>query len=214
MATEPTATARTAGVSVRAILALATVALAVFALDQITKYFVVENLPLGEPVPVLGNVLDFVFVKNPGAAFSFASGATWIFSIAASVVTVCIVFFARKIRSLTWAILFGMLLGGTLGNLADRLLREPSFGLGHVIDFIRVAGFPAVFNIADSFIVASMGLFIILTIRGVGLDGQREQRPAAAASAPATSGPTTSGPTTSGPADTAPADPTPDATER
>lgn len=205
MATEPTAAARTAGVvSVRAIFALVTVAVAVFAVDQITKYLVVENLPLGEPVPVLGTVLDFVFVKNPGAAFSFASGATWIFSIAASIVTVFIIFFARRIRSLTWAVLFGMLLGGTLGNLADRLLREPSFGLGHVIDFIRVAGFPAVFNIADSFIVASMGLFIILTIRGVGLDGQREAKPGAVASDAA-------GP---GPAAAAPADSTPDATER
>ncbi|GAB3133958.1 signal peptidase II [Marisediminicola antarctica] len=203
MATEPTAAARTAGVSVRAILALVTVALAVFAFDQITKYFVVENLPLGEPVPVLGNVLDFVFVKNPGAAFSLASGATWIFSIAASVVTVLIIVFARRIRSLTWAILFGMLLGGTLGNLTDRLLREPSFGLGHVIDFIRVAGFPAVFNIADTFIVASMGLFIILTIRGVGLDGEREQKPSAAKSGPGASG-----------TESAPADSTPDATER
>lgn len=204
MATEPTAAARTAGVSVRAIFALVTVALAVFAFDQITKYFVVENLPLGEPVPVLGNVLDFVFVKNPGAAFSFASGATWIFSIAASVVTVFIIFFARRIRSLTWAIMFGMLLGGTLGNLADRLLREPSFGLGHVIDFIRVAGFPAVFNIADSFIVASMGLFIILTIRGVGLDGQREVKPGAAGS----------GAASHGVADSTPVDSTPDAAER
>jgi len=204
VATDPTAAARTAGVSGRAIFALVTVALAVFACDQITKYFVVENLTLGEPVPVLGNVLYFVFVKNPGAAFSLASGATWIFSIAASLVTVLIIFFARRIRSLTWAIMFGMLLGGTLGNLADRLLREPSFGLGHVVDFIRVAGFPAVFNIADSFIVASMGLFIILTIRGVGLDGQREQKPAAAKS----------GPPASGSADSAPADSTPDATER
>ncbi len=203
MATEPTAAARAAGVSVRAILALVTVALAVFACDQITKYFVVTNLPLGEPVPVLGNVLDFVFVKNPGAAFSLASGATWIFSIAASVVTVLIIVFARRIRSLTWAILFGMLLGGTLGNLADRLLREPSFGLGHVIDFIRVAGFPAVFNIADTFIVASMGLFIILTIRGVGLDGEREQKPSAATSGAGASG-----------TESAPADSTPDATER
>ncbi|MET3769560.1 signal peptidase II [Marisediminicola sp. UYEF4] len=202
MATEPTAAARTAGVSVGAIFALVTVALVVFACDQITKYFVVENLPLGEPVPVLGNVLDFVFVKNPGAAFSLASGATWIFSIAASVVTVLIIVFARRIRSLSWAILFGMLLGGTLGNLTDRLLREPSFGLGQVIDFIRVAGFPAVFNIADSFIVASMGLFIILTIRGVGLDGQREQKVAATGSGPAT------------PGYPAAADSTPDATER
>jgi len=209
VATEPTAAARTAGVSVRAIFALVTVALAAFAFDQITKYFVVENLPLGEPVPVLGNVLDFVFVKNPGAAFSFASGATWIFSIAASVVTVLIIFFARRIRSLTWAIMFGMLLGGTLGNLADRLLREPSFGLGHVIDFIRVAGFPAVFNIADSFIVASMGLFIILTIRGVGLDGQREVKPGAAGS-----GTASPGAAESTPAESTHADPTPDAAER
>lgn len=184
MATEPTAAARTAGVSVRAISALVTVAAAVLAFDQITKYLVVENLTLGESVPVLGNVLDFVFVKNPGAAFSFGSGSTWIFSIAASVVTVLIIIFAPRIRSMSWAIVFGMLLGGTLGNLIDRLFREPSFGLGHVIDFLRVAGFPAVFNFADSFIVASMGLFIILTIRGVGLDGQREQKPAPADSAP------------------------------
>ncbi|MBC7725405.1 MAG: signal peptidase II [Burkholderiaceae bacterium] len=149
------------------------VALAVYVLDQATKYLVVENLPLGRPVEVLGTVLQFFFVKNSGAAFSLASGSTWIFSIAASVVTVFIVFFARRIRSTSWAILFGMLLGGTTGNLTDRLFREPSFGLGHVIDFIQVAGFPAVFNIADSFIVASMGLFIILTVRGIGLDGQR-----------------------------------------
>jgi len=69
-----------------------------------------------------------------------------------------------------------MLLGGTAGNLTDRLFREPSFGLGHVIDFIQVYGFPAIFNVADSFIVASMGLFIILTLRGVNLDGRRVAR--------------------------------------
>lgn len=184
-ATEPTAPTRKTGVSVRALVALATVAIAVYSFDQITKYFVVENLPPGEPVQVLGTILQFVFVKNPGAAFSLASGSTWIFSIAASVVTVFIIFFARRIRSLGWAILFGMLLGGTAGNLTDRLFREPSFGLGHVIDFLQVAGFPAVFNIADCFIVASMGLFIILTIRGVNLDGTRAQKSVPQGAAPA-----------------------------
>lgn len=154
------------------------VASAVYVFDQVTKFLVVENLPLTEPVPVFGDILQFYFVKNPGAAFSLASGSTWIFSIAASVVTIFIVFFARRIRSLGWAILFGMLLGGTVGNLTDRLFREPGFGVGHVIDFIQVKYFPAVFNIADSFIVASMGLFIILTIRGVGLDGERAPKPA------------------------------------
>jgi len=176
VATEPTASARTAGVSIRAIVTLVAVAVVVYLFDQGTKYLVVENLPPGESVEVIGTLLQFLFVRNPGAAFSFASGATWIFSIAASGVTIFIIFFARRIRSMGWAIMFGMLLGGTLGNLTDRLLREPSFGLGHVIDFIRVAGFPAIFNIADSFIVASMGLFIILTLRGVGLDGERVEK--------------------------------------
>ncbi|MEY2848854.1 MAG: hypothetical protein RI885_1519 [Actinomycetota bacterium] len=158
-----------------------TVAAVVFLFDQGTKLLVVQNLPLGQSVPVLGEVLQFFYVKNPGAAFSLASGYTWIFSIAASAVVVFIVVFARRIRSSAWAILFGMLLGGTLGNLVDRLFREPSFGLGHVVDFIQVIGFPAVFNIADSFIVASMGLFIIVTVRGVHLDGSRDKRPDAAA---------------------------------
>jgi signal peptidase II len=88
-------------------------------------------------------------------------------------VTVFIIVFAHRIRSIGWAVLFGMLLGGTLGNLTDRFFREPSFGLGHVVDFIHVWGFPAIFNIADIFIVVSMGLFIILTIRGVNIDGTR-----------------------------------------
>lgn len=154
------------------------VAAVVYVVDQVSKYLVVENLPLGESVPVLGEVLQFFYVNNPGAAFSLASGYTWIFSIAASAVVVFIAFFARRIRSLGWAVLFGMLLGGTLGNLTDRLFREPSFGLGHVVDFLQVIYFPAIFNVADSFIVASMGLFIILTIRGIRLDGSREEKPA------------------------------------
>ena len=182
MATDDAAKVRTAGVSVTALVALVTVALAVYVFDQVTKYLVVENLPLGESVEVVGTLLQYFFVKNPGAAFSLASGSTWIFSVAASAVTVFIIFFARRIRSTGWAIVFGMLLGGTTGNLTDRLFREPSFGLGHVIDFIQVAGFPAVFNIADSFIVASMGLFIILTVRGVGLDGSRTPHGGASAS--------------------------------
>ncbi|MEX1077524.1 MAG: signal peptidase II [Homoserinimonas sp.] len=158
----------------RAIIPLAIVALLVFAADQLTKFLVVSNLTPGERNQVLGDVLQFVFVKNSGAAFSLASGSTWIFSIAASAVTIFIILFAHRIRSLPWAVLFGMLLGGNLGNLIDRLFREPSFGLGHVVDFIQVWGFPAIFNVADIFIVSSMGLFIILSIRGVRLDGTRE----------------------------------------
>ncbi|GAA3744433.1 hypothetical protein GCM10022239_19910 [Leifsonia bigeumensis] len=130
---------------------------------------------------MLGEVLQFHFVKNSGAAFSLASGSTWIFSIVAAGVAVFIIWYAGRIRSMSWAILFGMLLGGTLGNLTDRLFREPSFGLGHVIDFVQVWGFPAIFNVADSFIVASMGLFIILSLRGTRLDGTHPRKAIATA---------------------------------
>jgi signal peptidase II len=160
---------------------LAIVALGVYAIDQVTKYFVVANLTERVRVPVIGELLQFQFVKNSGAAFSLGEGMTWIFSIVATAVAVFILVFARRIRSTGWAVLFGMLLGGNLGNLTDRLFREPSFGQGHVIDFLQLYAFPAIFNIADVAIVASMGLFIILTLRGIGLDGQRipnEKKPA------------------------------------
>ncbi|MES2171818.1 MAG: signal peptidase II [Actinomycetota bacterium] len=180
--TEPqTGTERSSRVSVRALIILAGVAVVVYGVDQLTKFLIVANLVEGQQVDVIGQLLTFHFVKNPGAAFSLATGMTWIFSLAASAVTIFIVIFARRIRSIGWAVLFGMLLGGTTGNLTDRLFREPGFGVGHVIDFIQVYGFPAIFNIADSFICASMGLFIILTLRGIRLDGSRTTKSRAAA---------------------------------
>jgi signal peptidase II len=129
-------------------------------------------------MPVLGDLLQFRYVLNPGAAFSLGIGFTWIFSIVATAVVIFILLFARRLRSFAWATMFGLLLGGTLGNLTDRLFREPSFGQGHVIDFIQVWGFPAIFNVADIAIVSSMGLFILLTVRGIQLDGTKSEQPA------------------------------------
>lgn len=164
----------TAKVSFRALIVLATVALGVYALDQISKFLVVERLTEGDVVRVLGDVLQLHFVRNPGAAFSLASGMTWIFSIIATGVVVFIIWFAGRIRSVAWSVVFGLLLGGVLGNLTDRLLREPGFGLGHVVDFISTPWLiPAIYNVADMCIVTSMAIFMILTIRGVGLDGVR-----------------------------------------
>jgi len=165
-----------------ALLILLAAALVVYGVDQLSKYLVVTNLTEGEVVPVLGNVLQWQFVRNPGAAFSLASGMTWIFTILAAGVITFIAWFARRIRSIAWALVFGLLLGGVLGNLTDRLLREPSFGLGHVIDFISTPWLiPAIYNIADIAILSSMALFMLLTIRGVGLDGTRESKRADAA---------------------------------
>jgi len=164
----------TSKASVRVLATLAFVAVVAYCLDQGTKLLVTRTLVEGDSVDVLGEFFQLHFVKNPGAAFSFASGATWIFSIAATGVAVAIVVVSRRIRSRAWAIMLGMLLGGTLGNLTDRLLREPSFGQGHVVDFIYFPSLlPAIFNVADVFIVSSMGLLLLLTLLGIGLDGTR-----------------------------------------
>ncbi|KQR54399.1 signal peptidase II [Leifsonia sp. Leaf336] len=152
---------------------LAVVALCVYLVDQIAKVLVVANLYEGQQVQVLGQLLQFHFVKNPGAAFSIGSGSTWIFSIVGVGVLGFVIWYAPRIRSTAWAILFGLLLGGLLGNLTDRLFREPGFGVGHVVDFLQIPLLPAIFNLADVAIVSSMVLFLILTLRGIGLDGRR-----------------------------------------
>jgi signal peptidase II len=152
---------------------LVAVAAAVLLLDQLAKAWVIATLPSDVPRPILGSLLVFRYVRNSGAAFSLATGSTWVFSIIAAAVVVFLIWFARRIRSLAWAALFGLLLGGTLGNLTDRLFRAPGFGVGRVVDFIQIPLLPAIFNLADSAIVTSMVLFVLLTLRGTGLDGAR-----------------------------------------
>jgi signal peptidase II len=152
---------------------LGIVAVGVYVADRFAKVAAVAGLPQDEPVSILGKLLVFRLVENPGAAFSIASGSTWAFSIIAVVVIGFLAYFARRIRSLGWATLFGLLLGGTCGNLTDRLTRPPGFGVGQVVDFVQIPLLPAIFNLADVAIVSSMGLFVILTLRGIGLDGRR-----------------------------------------
>ena len=155
------------------IVGLAALALAV---DQIAKAAVVAGLVEGKPVALIPGVLELVFVRNAGAAFSFAGGMTWIFSILACVVVATIAVLARRIHSVRWAVMLGLLLGGTLGNLTDRLLREPGFGSGHVIDFISTPWMmPAIYNVADMCIVSAMILFAWFSLLGLKLDGTREK---------------------------------------
>jgi len=168
----------------------------VVALDQGVKALVVANLPYGQVVPVLGDALQFLYVRNPGAAFSFAVNMTWVFSIVSTAVVVGIIVYARRIRSMWWAIVLGMLLGGALGNLLDRLFREPGFGRGHVVDFISTPWMmPAIYNVADAFICVSMVVFVLLVVLGLNLDGTRalsakQQRAADAAASQADDGAT------------------------
>jgi signal peptidase II len=174
-ATDPTATetGRRARVSPRALGLLALVALVAYGLDQGTKYLITTNLEINQTVPLLGEVLQLHYVTNAGAAFSLATGFTWVLSLVAVGVIVIIAFFAPRIRSLGWATMFGLVLGGAFGNVTDRLFRPPGFGIGEVVDFVQVIYFPAIFNLADVAVVSAMGLFLLLSLRNVGLDGRR-----------------------------------------
>jgi len=160
-------------VSPRALGLLAVVALVAYGLDQASKFLVTENLPYEKSVPVIGELLQLHYVRNAGAAFSLATGFTWVLSIIAVGVIVFVIWFAPRIRSLGWAVMFGLVLGGAFGNVTDRLFRPPSFGQGHVVDFIQIWGFPAIFNVADIAVVTAMGLFLLLSLRNIGLDGVR-----------------------------------------
>ena len=140
------------------------------------KYLTITNLPLQEPVPVLGEFLQLYYVRNPGAAFSLGSEVTWIFTIALSVVAAVIIWKAFGLRSRLWAVVLGCLLGGVLGNLGDRLFREPGFPVGHVVDMISMPWMmPAIFNIADVFIVTGMISVALLVVFGLRFDGSRER---------------------------------------
>lgn len=152
---------------------LAAIVVLVYLVDQLTKALVVARLEGREPVQVLGDWLTLAVIRNSGAAFSFATGMTWVFTIVAVVVAGVILWVSRRLGSRGWAVALALLLGGLLGNLTDRLVRAPGFGLGHVVDFVSVKYF-AVFNVADAAICVGAGLVVLLGILGVRVDGTRQ----------------------------------------
>ncbi|WP_223285911.1 signal peptidase II [Kocuria atrinae] len=139
------------------------VAALIYGADQFTKLWVVAELPLGQQFPVIPGQLWWQHIRNSGAAFSLGSDFTWIFTVVMAVVVVFIVLTLRKVRHPFWAVGLGLVLGGAAGNLTDRLFREPSFGQGHVVDFIAVPNF-AIFNLADCGVVVGIGVIMILIL--------------------------------------------------
>jgi signal peptidase II len=144
-------------------------------LDQVTKAIAVATLEGEPPVEVLGQWLQLTFVRNPGAAFSLAGNYTIVISVIAIVVAVAIVRTARTLTNPWWAVVLGGILGGALGNLIDRIVREPTPFRGHVVDFLELPNWP-VFNVADMALVGSAILAVILSIKGVEM-GQHEPDP-------------------------------------
>lgn len=145
------------------------VAAFVVLLDQVTKQLVTHTMNLGEIRPILGDFLKLHLIHNPGAAFSFLTGATWVFTILAGVVSVVIVRQSHKITNTYWMFAVGGILGGALGNFIDRLTNVPGFAVGHVIDFIEIPYWP-IFNIADSSIFVSSISLVFLTYKGISMN--------------------------------------------
>ncbi len=151
---------------------LVVVALLTLALDLGTKLLVVAQLEGKDGIELLNGAVTLVVSRNSGAAFSFAEGGTVVFTLIAVAVAVIIVRSMRRLTSTGWAVSLGLLLGGALGNLVDRLTRMPGFGRGAVVDFISVPHF-ASFNVADSGITVGAALALLLSLRGIELDGAR-----------------------------------------
>ncbi len=158
-------------------LLFALVAVTAYTVDLVTKVVAAHRLTPGEPVEVLGSLLRFDLVRNPGAAFSTGTSYTVLLSVIAVIAAAVVIRFGRRLGDRTWAVALGLLLAGVCGNLTDRIFREPGVLRGHVVDFMELPHWP-VFNVADSCIVCGGFLAVVLAARGIRLDGSRDVRAA------------------------------------
>lgn len=152
------------------------VVVGVAAVDQLVKQWMLNNLEPGVPVPVLGDWFRLFLLFNPGAAFGMGENATWLFTTIQLVFVIGVLIAAPFMRDKGTAVGLALIGGGALGNLVDRLFREPGFWFGHVVDFISIGDF-AVFNIADASISVGVGVFVLAMV----LDDKRQSDVAKAA---------------------------------
>ncbi len=146
-------------------------------LDQWSKSLAVAELDGQGTKPLLGDWFGLHLVRNPGAAFSMGTSFTEVLSVIACVAALVVLWLSLRLRSVLWAVGLGFLLAGIVGNLIDRLTREPGVLQGHVIDFFQLPNWP-VFNVADICINVAAGVIIIQTLRGIALNGGRhDDRP-------------------------------------
>lgn len=148
------------------------VAVVVLVVDQATKAWALSSLQRDVRHALWGEALGIQLVFNPGAALGMGMRATWLLPIFAVMAIATIVWISRRLGSTEWAVALGLMLGGALGNLIDRLVRDPGFGRGRVIDFIAYGNL-FVGNVADIVIVVAAALLMFLSFRGVRLDGSR-----------------------------------------
>lgn len=148
---------------------LLSVAVVVLAIDVATKVLAVKMLTPGQPVPIIGDTVSWTLYRNSGAAFSMATNYTWVLTLIAIAVVIGIIWMGRRLVSPWWALGLGLILGGALGNLTDRIFRAPGALQGHVVDFLSIGWWP-VFNVADSAVVSGAVLLVALSLFGHDFD--------------------------------------------
>ncbi len=159
---------------------LLSVAAVILVLDVVTKVLAVRLLTPGQPVSIIGDTVTWTLVRNSGAAFSMATGYTWVLTLVATGVVIGIAWMGRRLVSPWWALGLGMILGGALGNLMDRFFRSPGPLRGHVVDFLSIGWWP-VFNVADPAVVGGAILLVGLSLFGYDFDTAGRRRPDGAA---------------------------------
>ncbi len=161
----------------RALTWLITAGVAVVAADAGTKQLALSTLSGREPVRVLGGLVYLDVIRNSGAAFSVGTRFTWAFAVAAIAAVGWIGWLALRLRSVPWGLALGLIVGGIVGNLTDRIFRAPGVLVGHVVDYMSLFGPNAqywpVFNVADATLLTGVGLAILLELRGLRRDGTR-----------------------------------------
>ncbi len=148
------------------------VAACVWILDQVTKVAAVAWIDDGDKITVIPDVFWLTVTRNAGAAFSTGTGFTIVLTLVAVVVVVVVLRLSAQLRDRWWALGLGLLLGGALGNLTDRIVREPAPLRGEVVDFLYLTHWP-VFNVADIALTFAAITIILRTWRGISLDGTR-----------------------------------------
>jgi signal peptidase II len=147
------------------------VAVVVLAADAISKAQVLAKLPGHPPVRLLDGLITLDLTFNAGAAFGVGTSYTAVIALIVCGVIVYIIRTARRLRSRAWTIALGLLLGGAMGNLGDRLFRAPGLLRGQVVDWINLPHFPWTFNLADASITCAAVIIAILALRGIRIDG-------------------------------------------
>ncbi len=130
------------------------------AVDQISKYLIVQNMDLGESVTIIPGVLDFTYTHNDGMAFGLGSGFRWVFVAVTLLVCGVLIFMMTKddFKSKVYYASVALIVSGGIGNLIDRIFN------GYVVDFLALSFFPPVCNFADYCVTVGTILLVVFIV--------------------------------------------------